>query len=313
MWAQHLVSPERQVQELGLASVTVGIQLRIWGRMTRGARNRVETCCYLLFWGLVVWHPRRLLCRRKDSHTLVVGGFSAEWMPMNTVNRQFRTDAHGLLSRSLPRPQCTHSVGSVPRRCRRFSQFTPVVVVLWRGCGRWIIWSSHMFIRCKRLIRVSFIKVSRNSHMRILIFRSSCLLKFKQHWASLLSQAPVKAGGRKSEVKSPGRFCAASFTSVNLSVSPYHSAWLFLFASLVTMNAFPSPKVPFSLVLSKSCYLSIPLKSHFFPEFLPTLPSHCRLNSTNPCGVCCQVQGPVWATPGQELCLASSLQPQDWA
>ena len=79
------------------------------------------------------------------------------------------------------------------------------------------------------------------------------------------------------------------FTTLASSLSPFvdiiylgyytfvcGSAWFFLFASLVCMCAFPSPNIPFSLVLSTSCRVSIPLRDHFLPEsssssFQPTV------------------------------------------
>lgn len=58
----------------------------------------------------------------------------------------------------------------------------------------------------------------------------------------------------------------------------YGSACFFLFASLVsiTVCVFSSPNIPFSLVLSTSCRVSIPLRDHFLPEsssssFQPTV------------------------------------------
>lgn len=98
------------------------------------------------------------------------------------------------------------------------------------------------------------------------------------------------------------------FTTLASSLSPfvniiylgyytfvYGSACFFLFASLVSMCAFPSPNIPFSLILSTSCRVSIPLRDHFLPEsssssFQPTvnLIQHVLSEPSIRCMVLCE-------------------------
>lgn len=86
--------------------------------------------------------------------------------------------------------------GACPREARVLCSVHPPVVALWCGRGGGIVWSSHVLIGCKRLIRVSFT-------FQKFTYEDSNLKEFmptkiKQCWAFILSQAPVRAGGRKS-------------------------------------------------------------------------------------------------------------------
>lgn len=180
------------------------------------------------------------------------------------------------LSQLLPWVPCLCFMGPFTGRLEYFYQFIPLVV-LWRGHERWITWCSKVFPGFRRWIWASLT-------FQKFLYEKSKLKKSTSTRIQTIGSIYSVPGPWGSGEKEKSTTLASSLSPVvdiiylGYYTFVYGTAWFFLFASLVsiTLCAFPSPNIPFSLVLSTSCHFSIPLRDHFLPEsssssFQPTV------------------------------------------